>query len=233
MVETKADTLIVQGSTTFARRLMERLEEKIEAETGHELAIVPNKSLPGLIGLIEGRAHMAMISAPLQDERDGLQKRFPAFDYNRLRVHEVAKVRIAIVTHKTNKVKKATLDQIKKILNGEIQNWSELGGASLPIRAVLVGGGGGVTSVVENELLDSKKGTSKNILYTKTPVQLVQVVEQEPGAIGFAQLELAQRHNMQEIRTERPIEQTLSFVTIDAPTVVLQSIIDAARKLAN
>ena len=72
--EAKADTLIVQGSTTFARRLMERLEDKIEAETGHELTVIPNKSLPGLVGLIEGRAHMAMISAPLQEERDALQK---------------------------------------------------------------------------------------------------------------------------------------------------------------
>jgi ABC-type phosphate transport system substrate-binding protein len=86
---------------------------------------------------------------------------------------------------------------------------------------------------VESELLGGKKSASKNILYAKTPVQLVQVVEQEPGAIGFAQLELAQRHDMPEVRTERPIEQTLSFATIHAPTVVLQSIIDAARKLAN
>ena len=233
MGEAKADTLIVQGSTTFARRLMERLEDKIEAETGHELTVIPNKSLPGLVGLIEGRAHMAMISAPLQEERDALQRIFPKFDFNRLQVHEIAKVRIAIVTHKTNGVKKASLDQITKILNGEIQNWSQLGGANLPIRVVLVGGGGGVTSVVESELLGGKKGSSKDILYTKSPVQLVQVVEQEPGAIGFAQLELAQRHNMREIRTERPIVQTLSFVTIDAPTAVMQSIIHAAQKLGN
>ena len=185
--EAKADTLIVQGSTTFARRLMERLEDKIEAETGHELTVIPNKSLPGLVGLIEGRAHMAMISAPLQEERDALQKIFPRFDFNRLRVHEVAKVRIAIVTHRTNDVQKASLDQITKILNGEIPNWSQLG----------------------------------------------QVVEQEPGAIGFAQFELAQRHNMREIRTERAIVQTLSFVTIDAPTAAMQSIIDTAKKFVN
>jgi phosphate transport system substrate-binding protein len=233
MDEAKADTLIVQGSTTFARRLMERLEDKIEAETGHELTVIPNKSLPGLVGLIEGRAHMAMISAPLQEERDALQKIFPKFDFNRLRVHEVAKVRIAIVTHRTNDVQKASLDQITKILNGEIPNWSQLGGANLPIRVVLVGGGGGVTSVVESELLGGKKGSAKNIIYTKSPVQLVQVVDQEPGAIGFAQFELAQRHNMREIRTERPIVQTLSFVTIDAPTAAMQSIIDTAKKFVN
>ena len=158
---------------------------------------------------------------------------FPKFDFNRLRVHEVAKVRIAIVTHRTNDVQKASLDQITKILNGEIPNWSQLGGANLPIRVVLVGGGGGVTSVVESELLGGKKGSAKNIIYTKSPVQLVQVVDQEPGAIGFAQFELAQRHNMREIRTERPIVQTLSFVTIDAPTAAMQSIIDTAKKFVN
>ena len=229
----KADLVVVQGSTTFARRLLDRFEAQIKAETGHQLAVIPNKTLPGLIGLIEGRAQIAMISAPLEDERAALQEKFPTFDYNRLRVHEVAKVAVAVVIHKTNKVRKASLEQITKILNGEIENWSKLSGADRPIRVVLVGGGGGVTAVVQGQLLGGKQGASKNMIYTKTPVQLVQIVEQEPGAIGFAQLELAREHNMQVIRTESPIEQTLSLVTIDAPTPVLQSVIDAIQKLSN
>src|SRR5262249_30326094 len=64
-----ADTLIVQGSTTFGRRLMEPFKSEIEAKSGHVLTIIPNKSMPGLVALLEGRAHLAMISASLETER--------------------------------------------------------------------------------------------------------------------------------------------------------------------
>ncbi len=56
-----ADTLIVQGSTTFARRLMEPQKAAIEAESKHELTVIPNKSLAGRKALIEGRGHVALI----------------------------------------------------------------------------------------------------------------------------------------------------------------------------
>ena len=51
-----AETLIIQGSTTFARRIFEPHKAAIEADTKHELTLIPNKTTPGLIALMEGRA---------------------------------------------------------------------------------------------------------------------------------------------------------------------------------
>ena len=68
VTQTAAETLIVQGSTTFSRRIMDPYKSAIETESKHELTVIPNKSMPGLIALIEGRAHMAMISASLDSE---------------------------------------------------------------------------------------------------------------------------------------------------------------------
>ena len=51
--------------------------------------------------------------------------------------------------------------------------------------------------------------SAPNIIYVKTAVQLVQVVEQEPNALGFAQLALAKQRGLPELVTEEPIEQTL------------------------
>ena len=45
-----------------------------------------------------------------------------------------------------------------------------------------------------------------NIIYVKTPVQLVQVIEQERGALGFAQLALAKQRGIPELVTDRPIQ---------------------------
>jgi hypothetical protein len=63
-----ADPIIIQGSTTFARHLLANQKQKLEADSGQKIALIPNKSLPGLVALLEGRAHIAMISAPLESE---------------------------------------------------------------------------------------------------------------------------------------------------------------------
>jgi phosphate transport system substrate-binding protein len=227
-----AETLIVQGSTTFARRLMEPHKAAIESESKHELTLIPNKSLPGLIALMEGRAHMAMISASLKSEVDQLKRIMPGLPYNGLQAHAIVSTRIALAMHPSNPVRKASLNQIRKVLLGQISNWSELGGKDQPIRVVLVGGGGGVTTVIESELLNGKLADGPHIIYVKTPVQLVQVVEQEPGAIGFAQLALVKQRGLPELITEAPVEQTLSLITNGDPTPAMKAVIEAARIVA-
>lgn len=99
-----AETLIV----AFSRRLMEPQKAAIEADAKHELTIIPNKSLPGLIALIESRAHLAMISAPLRSEIEALQTIMPGLAYDRLKVHEVVKTRIALALHPLNPLRKAS-----------------------------------------------------------------------------------------------------------------------------
>jgi hypothetical protein len=62
-------------------------------------------------------------------------------------------------------------------------------------------------------------------------VQLVQVIEQERGALGFAQLALAKQRGIPELVTDRPIQQTLSLVTLGNPTPAMQAVIDATRSV--
>ena len=134
--------------------------------------------------------------------------------------------------HPSNPVRKASLNQIRKMILGQIPNWSEVGGKDQPVRIVLVGGGGGVTAVVESELLNGKLVEGSHIIYVKTPVQLVQVVEQEQGSLGFAQLALARQRNLPEVATEQPIEQVLSFITVGDPSPAMKAVIEASRRVA-
>src|ERR1043166_9204449 len=114
-----AETLIIQGSTTFSRRLMEPYKSVIEADSKHELTVIPNKSMPGLIALMEGRAHMAMISASLSSEVGQIRKIMPGLAYDRLQVHSIVSTRIAIATHPSNPVRKASLNQVRKMVLGQ------------------------------------------------------------------------------------------------------------------
>jgi phosphate transport system substrate-binding protein len=105
----------------------------------------------------------------------------------------VDRTRIPVIVHSTNPVRSLTLEQITQILEGSITNWKALGGPDTEIKVVLVGGGGGVTVAVQAALLKGEEARASNKLYSNTPVQLVRIVEQEPGAIGFAQLALVRR----------------------------------------
>src|SRR4051795_1471500 len=191
-----ADTLIVQGSTTFNRRIMEPHEAAIEAKSGQDITVIPNRTMLGIIALMEGRAHMAMISASLESEIGKMKKAMPGLDYDRLKAFEISTTRVAFVVNPSNPIRKASLDQIKKILTGQITNWKALGGKDAPIRLVIVGGGGGVTTTVEAEMLDGEPVRGPNILYTRTALQVTGIVDQEPNAFGIAQLSLARQKGL-------------------------------------
>jgi phosphate transport system substrate-binding protein len=183
----------------------------------------------GLIALMEGRAHMAMTSASLESEVGKLKKAMPGLDYDRLKEFEISSTRVAFVVNPSNPVRKASLDQIKKVLTGQITNWSALGGKDAPIRMIIVGGGGGVATTVETELLDGHPVHGPNIIYVKTALQLTGIVEQEQNSMGIAQLSLARQKGLPEIVTEKPVEQSLSLITLGEPTPAMKAVIDAAR----
>ena len=211
---------------------MEPFQSAIEAGSKHELTVIPNRTMLGVTALIEGRAHMAMISAPLKHEVETLQKAMPGLAYDKLQSHIIQSTRIAIGVNKLNPVRTLSIGLIKQILTGQVTNWSALGGEDQPIRVVVVGGGGGVTSTVEAAVLGGDRINGPNVLYVKTATQLVQVIEQEPHAIGFGQLLLIKQRGIPEVATEQPIEQQLALVTFGSPTPAMQAVIDAARHVA-
>jgi hypothetical protein len=63
-------------------------------------------------------------------------------------------------------------------------------------------------------------------------MQVVQVVSQEPGAIGFAQIEIVKKMGARELATDKPLEHVLYLVSLGEPTPAMRSVIDAARTVA-
>lgn len=227
-----ADNLTVQGSTTFTARLWEPHQAEVEKKTGHKLAIIPNQSVNGLTELLAGRTDIAMISAPLVREVDVIRKKHPDFAFKELQSFEIARVRVGFVVNPQNKVRQIKLEDLRKILLGQIVNWSTLGGPDLTIRPVLVGEGGGVTATVQATLLD-KQPITADAIRVRIQQQVLKIVEQEPGAIGISQVGLIQDSRLPEVKTDEPLEQILSLVTFGAPTAAEKSVIDALRGVAN
>jgi len=228
----RADGLLVQGSSTFNSRLMVPHRAAIEAESGHQLAVIANKSSHGLIALFERRAHLAMISTSLESEVAHLRKTNPNFPFEQLRGFLITRTRIALAVNPSNPVRSADVKAIRGVLLGEIDNWRALGGPDLPIQVVVVSGGGGVKLSIESALLGGKRIAPRNPVYVRFGSELVKVVEQEPAALGLAQLGAMQERKLPELVTGVEIEQQLNLVSLGEPSASMRSVIAAARRVA-
>src|SRR5450631_298759 len=229
----RSDNLVLQGSTTFATGVAQPHASAVEAMTGHHLAIIPNKSSLGLLALLEHKSDMAMISTTLDREVDILRKSDPGLPCQRLRAFEIARTRAAIVIHPHNPVRTARLEDIGRILTGEISSWKQLGGPDLQIRVVAVREGGGVLASVEARLLGAAHISAPGAIRVQVGTQIVRVVAQEPGAIGITQLAIVQSSSAVEMITDEQIEQILSLVSLDDPSPAATATIEAFRRIAH
>jgi phosphate transport system substrate-binding protein len=220
--------LRIQGSTTFHAAIFAPYRPAIERMAGAPLDIVPNKSSWGLLALLEGRADLAMISAPLDAEIAAARKLQPNFDYAPLSEYRVLTTRIAFAVHPSNPVTRLPVETVTRLLNGQVVNWSQVGGADLAVRVVAVKEGGGTVAAVRSQIL-GEVSLAAGAVRLESANHVLKVVAQEPGAIGIAQLGLIRKAGLHEIETDRPVEQPLSFVTAGQPSKKALRVIDATR----
>jgi phosphate transport system substrate-binding protein len=228
----QATNFVVQGSTTFNRRIMIPYQPAIEAASSHKLTVIPNKSSTGIQALFEKRADFAMISGPLTDEIGILGSTHPTLDFKSLQVFPITAVRMSFAIHPSNRVRNVSTDAMKQLLLGKIVNWKELGGDDRPIRLVIVREGGGVQATVEAAMLDGAKINPVDPIRVQISTQVLKIVEQEPGAIGLAQLSEVIQAKGTELMLDKPVTQTLSLVTLGDPTPEMRKLISAASHVS-
>jgi phosphate transport system substrate-binding protein len=226
-----AQTLTVSGSTTFNTTILEPHQKAIEANTGLTLVIIPNKTDLGVKLLAERRADLAMISTALEPVLESLRSREPDLPLDRLKEFEVYSAKVAFAVHPSNPVRSLNSAQLRGVLLGEITNWKELGGRDLEIRVVRVDNGAGIPLTLQTQFLDGKPIADRNPIRVRISTQTAKIVEQEPGALGLAQTGNLPGRKVNVLKTERSIEQKLSYVTLGDPSSTVKSLIDVTRKL--
>src|ERR1700750_1758258 len=82
--QARAERLVLQGSVAFNVELMTTYRNVIEARSGQSLTVIANKSDLGLLALFEGKASLAMISAPLPTMAERLRRADPMLPVERL-----------------------------------------------------------------------------------------------------------------------------------------------------
>jgi phosphate transport system substrate-binding protein len=226
-----ADELVIQGSTTFNDRILSTDLSAIERASKHTLVVIPTKSSLGLLSLFDGQADFAMISTRIENEVAVLRQTNPDLPFDRLQTFEVSRTRMAFAVHPTNPVRSASIEMMRHVLSGEITNWRDLGGLDIAIKLVLVRDGGGVQTSVQGQILNGMPIRVPDPIRVQVGSQVLKIVEQEPEALGLAQLNLLLRSHAVELLTDVAIEQRLSLVTLGPPTAQMREVINAVQQI--
>ncbi len=173
------DGKVTLAGSTSMEKLCEALSESFMADNpGVTVTVEYTGSGAGLESLAAGSVDIGNASRGLKDEEkaNGLVENIVAIDG------------IAVITEKNNSVTDISAETLSKIYTGELTNWSDLGGADMPIVVIGREAGSGTRDAFE-ELLEIEDCCKYAQELDSTGAVLAKVAS-TPGAIGYVSLDV-------------------------------------------
>lgn len=177
----RAGTVTVKGSDTMVILAQRWAEEFMKKNPSIKLQVTGGGSGVGLAALQNGTTEIANSSRPIKDkEKAAVQARFgvpPAET-------AVAKDGVAFYVHESNPVKVLTVDQLRRIYEGELTSWKELGGKDARIVVYSRENSSGTYAYVKEEVLKGEDFAPEAQTLPGTAA-VVNAVAKEPNGIGY------------------------------------------------
>lgn len=201
----KGNQITCAGSTTVLPVAQATAEAYMDKNPSINISVRGGGSGVGVAALQNGTVDIGNSSRPMKSKEISSCK---AKGINPT-AYAVANDGIAIVVHKTNKLKNLTVKQIRDIYTGKIKNWNQVGGANLPIVIVSRDVASGTFEVFNEKALKGEKVDSgAQMLASNNSV--VSAVSSTPGAIGYAGLGyLTDGVNVVTVENVMPSESTV------------------------
>ncbi|MEP4194737.1 MAG: phosphate ABC transporter substrate-binding/OmpA family protein [Aliishimia sp.] len=99
--------------------------------------------------------------------------------------HIIAVDGLVLITHPSNPISSLSVEQVADIYNGQIKNWSQVGGADLPITLVGRQDGSGTRSVFEDRIYGDSGTGDAGVTIAKDGNEVASIVNADTGAIGY------------------------------------------------
>jgi len=196
--------VVVSGSTSVQPYVEVLAEEFLLLHPTEEVDVQGGGSSAGIMAVESGIADIGMSSRPLKK------------DEQHLWVIEIAKDGLAMIIHPRNMVHNLTLEQVRRIYTGEIQNWEELGGVSAKIHIIAREEGSGTRGAFE-ELVMGESRISPRAIVQSSNGAVRQLVSGDPNAIGFISLGL--------------VDESIRAVSLDGVAATAENVTDGSYSL--
>lgn len=168
------------GSTTVLPIAQNAAESFMQIHEDISVSVRGGGSGVGIAALIDGRADIGNASRPIKkDEIKAAKKKGVDVES-----HVIAKDGIAMVVNKENPVDNLTLEQLKKIYNGKITNWKDVGGFDKKIVVVSRDYSSGTFGVFKELVLRGGK-VKNSALMLGSNKAILTTIPNSPGAIGY------------------------------------------------
>lgn len=207
---TLSGTLNMTGSTSMADVSNALAEKFRETNPDVQITVGGNGSGEAPTAVDSGTAQIGLLSRDVKDSEN-------PDNYD---IYEIGLDGIAIIVNPENGVTELTVEQVGQIYTGEITNWSELGGADLPIvpagREAASGTRGAFEEIVTagGETVEGRCQYASE--YNSTGA-LKQAVAGNPGAIGYVSLS--------------SVDETVKAVTIEGVVPSEETVKDGSYKI--
>ena len=189
--------LTVAGSTSVQPFAEILAEAYMEHQSQEKIFIQGGGSSAGIQAVRTGAAQVGMSSRNLNSQEQDLLF-FP-----------IAYDAIAVIVHRSNPIKDLTVEQIRKIFEGRIKRWDEIGGRNHPITLVTREEGSGTREAFQH-LLMGKAEISLAALVQDSNGAIRQVVSDDPNSIGYISLGLV-NDKVKAVRIDR-VEATIENI---------------------
>lgn len=175
----QAQMLQIKGSDTMVNLVQRLAEVYMEQNPGKQVAVTGGGSGTGIAATINGKCDIANASRGMKESE---VSQAMAKGVNPTRI-VIAMDGLSVITHGSNKIDRLTVDQLGKIFRGEKTNWSEVGGADMPITLYGRQSNSGTFVFFMDNVLKGDYSPRMNRMNGNS--QIVAAVKNDPSAIGY------------------------------------------------
>lgn len=184
-----AELLRYAGATSLQRDFMPDAAHKFEAHNGVKFHIEGGNTAAGISALRTGKADIAGSGRFLtaQEKADGLVETLIGWDA------------LVVVVHASNPIENISLDDLRRMVSGEIHNWQQIGGIDLPILQVAAPAGSGIRDSVEQLLLPSGRHIPAQSIVSMVTSDADRNVAQLPAAFTITSMSMVDAEGIKTI----------------------------------
>lgn len=223
----------IVGSDTMFELTSLLAEEYMKGHPGTSIHVEGGGTANGIEALIKNDIDICTASRNLKPE----ETKALADYYGSLGlVFLIAKDALSIYIHPENEVKDFTLEQLKGIFTGKINNWKEIGGKDTSIIPVMRNPNSGTYLYFKDHVLDGED-YSNNAVIESTTKEIIKYVSENENEIGYggmgykgniyyARIEGVEPTEKNVRNDTYPIIRYLHFFVIKSPGGVVKNFID-------
>ncbi len=182
-------TVVVAGSETLKPWFLACAEAFMSRRRHVDVVVRGGGTATGIAALLAGQVDLALSSR----EPTSAEIERGAQAAGGIQAWPVATEAIAILTHPAVPIERLDTRTLGKLLDGSITDWSALGAPAGAVVVVGRAGGSGTASVVEARILEQRP-LAPNARRLASHDEVVDAVAATAGAIGYANAQVARRH---------------------------------------